>query len=263
MLADLLRSRRRAGGLTLREAARLIGISPGYLSSLEHGRNPTTGRPPTPSPPVLAAIGRTLGIDLGTLLDLAGAAPPPSTHVLLVRLGGDGPSALEGARLAVSADVDQWLEISLPPAATAGALPSALTHHQVGAGGLGLVFGAAARPLAHVADPDDLLAAEETWEHDVARACRDTLGRAPAANVCVYRAEDIRGVRAGDPLAVALALVRTHPRVAAQHDDGDVTTGPAAIEALFRELRPDAIAPATWAQLAGAAARGLGRWAPS
>ena len=48
---------------------------PGYLVELEHGRNPTTGRAPMPSPTVLAGIGRALDVDLATLLDLAGVTP--------------------------------------------------------------------------------------------------------------------------------------------------------------------------------------------
>ena len=254
MLADVLRSRRQACGLTLREAARRIGVSPAYLSSLEHGRNPTTGRPPTPSPRVLAGLAGVLDIDLETLLGLAGAAPPASAHVLLVQLGRAHMPALEGARRAVPDGVDEWVEVSEP--AGLAALRSA--H-----GTLGLVFGAVTRPLAHAADPAAVLAAEETWEDDVARACLGPLGRAPAANVCVYREADIRTAGDGDPLAVALALLRTHPRVAAQRDDGEVVTGAPAIEALLAALRPEAVAPATWAQLTAAAARGLGRWARS
>jgi len=50
---------------------------------------------------------------------------------------------------------------------------------------------------------------------------------------------------------------------AAQCDDGNVATGADATALLLEALRPDAVAAATWTQLAAAAARGLGRWAPA
>jgi transcriptional regulator with XRE-family HTH domain len=274
MLADLLRRRRGELGLSLREAARRIGISPAYLSSLEHGRNPSTGRPPVPSPPVLGEIGRVLGIDLETLLGLAGAGVPPrSAHVLLVQLGTGGRPAVDGAQ-AVAPGVDAWVELAEPlgvgpgrrdydPALALQALRMQLRGRRADGGAFGLIVGATARPLGRVADPGPLLAAEETWEDDVARACLEPMGRAPAANVCVYREADIRALEADEPLAVALALVRAHPLVAAQREDGEVLAGAAAIEELLRRLHPEAVASATWAQLAAAAARGLGRRAPA
>ena len=92
-----------------------------------------------------------------------------------------------------------------------------------------------------------------------AHACSAPLGAAPAANVCVYRAADIRGVQGGDPLAVALALIEAHPHVAVQREDGGVITGAGAIEVLLGLLRPAAVSPATWTRMAAAAGRGLGR----
>jgi transcriptional regulator with XRE-family HTH domain len=271
MLGHLIRRRRDALGLSLRETARRIGISPGYLVGLEHGRNPTTGRPPTPSPPVLAAIGRVLDVDLDTLLDLAGAAPRPSAHVLLVQLGEGELPARAGARRALAGRADSWVELAEPLGLTAAgdgydadlalrALERRMARVPPAAGErrLGLIFGAGSRPLRTVANPDALIAAEATWERDVAAACRGVVGAEPVANVCVYREADLRTVAGGDPLGVALALVRAHPHVAAQHAEG-VTTGPAAIEAILGALRPEPIAPETWAPLAAAAAAGLHR----
>ena len=112
MLGDAIRQRRQGLGLSMREAARRIGISTGYLVELEHGRNPTTGRAPMPSPTVLAGIGRALDVDLATLLDLAGVAPRRSTHMLLVQAGGGRRSARAAARRAATATVDTWIEIA-------------------------------------------------------------------------------------------------------------------------------------------------------
>jgi transcriptional regulator with XRE-family HTH domain len=271
VLADVVHGARVARSLSLREAARRIGISPAYLSSLEHGRNPATGRPPVPSPPVLAEIARVLDLDLEMLFGMVATAPP-SAHVLLIQLGQGTLPAVDGARQAVAADVDEWWEISelldlnagrrYCPAQAMQALQARLEYAPPTGGPHGLIFAAAARPLARAADPCELLAAEETWEHDVACACVEHLGAAPAANVCVYREADIRALRKVDPLIFALGLVRTHPRIVAQCDDGNVATGADATALLLEALRPDAVAAATWTQLAAAAARGLGRWAP-
>jgi transcriptional regulator with XRE-family HTH domain len=257
MLGDQLRSRRRELGLSLREAARRIGISPAYLSSVEHGRNPSTGRAPVPSAVVLAAIARVLGLELETLLELAGAAPAASAHVLLIQLGAARCPVLYGARRGVTTHVDRWLEVP------ARKLTAQIVAAAAATDPFGLVFGATARPLARGADPAGLLAEERTWEEDIARTCVAAGAGPPAANVCVYRETDIRGVRTGDPLAVALALVGSHPHVAAQADDGTVIRGAEAVEALLTELRPDGISAPTWSVIAAATARGIGQGTPA
>lgn len=86
-LGGILRRRRDQLGLSMREAARRIGIAPSYLASFEQGRNPPTGRPPVPSPKILVAMGQVLEIELASLLDAVGAAPSPSVHLLLYQTG--------------------------------------------------------------------------------------------------------------------------------------------------------------------------------
>jgi transcriptional regulator with XRE-family HTH domain len=262
MLGDLMRQRRERLGLPVREAARRIGISTGYLVELEHGRNPTTGRAPVPSPTVLAGIGRTFDVDIATLLDLTGAAPRRSAHVLLVQDGTGRRSVRAAAARAVGAPVDAWIEIAgqgrpgTALRAVADAVPA------VSAAGrerrFGLIFGARSAALRAGEDPGPILAAERTWEDDVAAVCKEAAGAAPAANVCVYRRADLDAVR-GDPLTVALELIAAHPHVAMQDRRGAVTTGPAAIEAILVALRPADVAPEAWASLAAAAALGLHR----
>ena len=197
MLGDAIRQRRQGLGLSMREAARRIGISTGYLVELEHGRNPTTGRAPMPSPTVLAGIGRALDVDLATLLDLAGVAPRRSTHMLLVQAGGGRRSARAAARRAATATVDTWIEIAGrgDPAralrAAAEAVPGA--SHADPDRRLGVVFAASPSALRTPEGRAAMLESERTWEADVATACRAAAGIEPAANVCVYREADIRG----------------------------------------------------------------------
>jgi hypothetical protein len=263
MLGDAIRERRQGLGLSMREAARRIGISTGYLVELEHGRNPTTGRAPMPSPTVLAGIGRALDVDLAALLDLAGVTPRRSAHMLLVQMGGGRRSARVAARRAVTAAVDAWIEVAgrgdptraLRTAAEAVSnAPEADPSRR-----LGLVFEASPSVLRTPEGRSAVLASERTWEDDVAAACRASAGIEPAANVCVYREAAICGGGGSDALETAIALVRSHPHVVVQAQDGTLRSGPAAIEAVLATVRPPAVGADAWAALVAAAAVGLHR----
>jgi transcriptional regulator with XRE-family HTH domain len=260
----MLRVRRERLGLSMRETARRIGISPGYLVALEHGRNPSTGRPPMPSPPILASIGQVLGIELATLLDVAGAPTARSAHLLLYQTGPEQLSALDGARRAFAGRVDAWLEVVAPRSHESERTPAALAEIVATADWradrrVGLIFGAGSNPLRSARSPEALLRSEATWEDDVAAACRPAFGAGPAANVCVYREADVRGLARVDPLTTALGLIQTHPHVALQDPSGAVTTGPAAVEAILVGVRPAGIGAESWAALATAAGVGFQR----
>ncbi len=261
-LGALVRRRRTQLGLSLRAAASRIGISPSYLLALEHGRNPTTGRAPIPSPPIVSALGSVLGIAPATLLAMAGAPAARSVHLLLYQGGTAERSPAAAARRCFGDRVGRWVELGpigvsdsngrlYEPGRALAMLAAALADTP--GGRPGLIFGASSDTLRTVANPLDLLGSEATWEHDVAAV----LGGEPPANVCVYREADIRGL--ADPLAAVMTLLRAHPRVAVQEADGGLTTGPAAIETILTAARPAGMDAEAWAQLAGAAAIGLHR----
>jgi transcriptional regulator with XRE-family HTH domain len=291
-LGGILRRRREQLGLSTREAARRIGISPSYLIALEQGRNPTTGRAPIPSPPILAAIGRVLAVDLATLLDLSGAPTPRSAHLLLYQPGAGHQPPLEPARRLFAGQVDHWIEIvdprrpddaEPPPGDVLVRRRRPPASHSLGHRGaldvlsdvlgemqrpgpqprLGVVFGSASALLRSLENPLALLESETTWEHDIAAEFKAALDIEPAANVCVYREADIEELAPRfDPLAMLLRLIQTHPHVAVA-DRGDVTTGPAAIETILAAARPAGVSSETWASLARAAAAGFARDAAS
>ena len=259
----MIRQRRQGLGLSMREASRRIGISTGYLVELEHGRNPTTGRAPMPSPTVLAGVGRALDIDLATLLHLAGVTPPRTAHVLFVQASGARRSARAAARRAVAGSVDAWMEVA-GRGDPAGALRAVADLVAGQANGdpnrrLGLVFQASAGALRTRDIRQAVVVSERTWETDVATVCRAAAGTEPTANVCVYREADIRAAGPADSLATAIDLIRAHPHVVVQDRDGRLSAGPAAIEAILAAVRPEAVGTHTWAALAAAAAVGLYR----
>ncbi len=290
-LGAIVRRRREQARLSLREAARRIGISSSYLMAIEKGRNPTTGRAPTPSPRILAAITRVLDVDMATLLAASGAAAPDSVHLLLYQTGPAPCSPIKAARAVFAGRVDAWIEIVDPDGArgdlprpndvvvssraplgpvTAGSvfeMPRVLDHlSDVLAGAarssppprLGIIFGAHSRTLRSVDNPGSMIACERTWESDVGALCRATLGDAPAANVCVYREADLQELAPRlDPLGAVVDLLETHPLVAVEDGQGHVTTGPAAIEAILTGARPSGVSAKTWETLARAAAAGL------
>jgi transcriptional regulator with XRE-family HTH domain len=289
----MLRHRREQLGLSMRETARRVGISPSYLVAIEQGRNPSTGRAPIASPPILAAIGQVLGIELATLLDVSGVPTSRSAHLLLFQTGSAHLSPLDAARRVFAGRVNVWIEIIDPRASTERATPDDVLVRTRGPLGLarsglrvyepnrvlgavaevlaqaaglngehrlGLIFGANSNLLRAIENPVALLESETTWEHDVAAACQAALGVEPVANVCVYRESDIQELAAHvDPLTTVLSLVQTHPHVAVQDRHGAVAIGPAAIETILTAVRPAGINSNTWASLASAAAVGLTR----
>jgi transcriptional regulator with XRE-family HTH domain len=257
-LGSLLGQRRRALGISMRTAARRAGISASYLLDLEHGRNPSTGRAPMPSPPVLAALGDVLEIDVAALLHAAGVPQRRSAHMLLFQVGRGRLSARDGARRAAGGGIDTWIEVPGAARGDAAEIVARLAGLGV-AGRIGLIFGAHANVLGSADDPAAVLERERTWETDVAAVYRTVFGGEPAANVCVYRESDIRALSRIDPLRAVLDLAQTHPHVAVQERGGELTVGPAAIERILASARPAAIRPDSWARLSAAAAVGLHR----
>jgi transcriptional regulator with XRE-family HTH domain len=273
----------------MREAARRVGISQSYLVSLERGRNPSTGRPPVPSPPILAALARVYDVELATLLDASGLARAKSGHVLLYQTGPGHRSPLEAARCLFAGRVDAWIEFVDPRRADDPAPPPAdvvvrerrlldstswettrvlegladvlrEASRSNGHRRLGVIFGGSSACLRTVENPPALLESEATWEHEVAASFQAVLGSEPVANVCVYREADIEELAPRlDPLGAVLQLVRGHPNVAVEDATGALTTGPAAIEAILAVARPPGVNSENWRALARAAAVGLAR----
>ena len=67
-LQEFLVQYRKRNGLSQRQLAERCGLSNGYISMLEHGKNPASGKPLAPQLPALAKLAAGMGITLTELL---------------------------------------------------------------------------------------------------------------------------------------------------------------------------------------------------
>lgn len=68
-LGDLIIQYRASHGLSQRQFASICGLSNGYISMLERGKNPSTNKPVTPTIPQLKKLATGMSISLMDLLD--------------------------------------------------------------------------------------------------------------------------------------------------------------------------------------------------
>ncbi len=293
-----VRDRRQRLGLSVRALAARAGISPAYVTAIELGRNPTTGRPAVPSIRVVSRLAAALELDpshiltsIGRADETHGSAPAgASGHVLFYSLGKLSDPLATAERM-FGATVDHWLHVADPrdgdPGLPAGRLtvcrwplgtfPYAERHlvtaHIVEAleaeverlaplqagRRVGLVIADCSAVMRWVQNAQAEVHLEQSWNEEVDRIWRKHLHAAPAVDICAYRHADIEALGLSiDQLATALDLVRLHHRVVLLDDEG-TTTGPAAIRGILGNARPAGVDASTWFDLAAAAADSLVR----
>lgn len=74
-IGDYLKNLREKRGLSIREAARRVGISYTRLQELERGISRTTGKPTSPSTEILIKIAKGYEQPIPVLLEMAGLSP--------------------------------------------------------------------------------------------------------------------------------------------------------------------------------------------
>ena len=75
LLGDLIRDYRDSHGLSQRQFASQCNLSNGYISILEKGLNPSTGKPVTPTLPQLKKLADGMGMTLSELFEKADDMP--------------------------------------------------------------------------------------------------------------------------------------------------------------------------------------------
>ncbi|MFN8202755.1 MAG: helix-turn-helix transcriptional regulator [Solirubrobacteraceae bacterium] len=286
-----VRDRRQELGLSLRALAARAGVSPAYVTSIERGHNPSTGRPPVPSIHVVANLAAELGLDVSGLVRGMGVSDPtlPDDHVLLYCLDMPPAGLLDLLDRRFGAEVDHWVYVADPregdaedldgrativrwelgtfpyetrhldPADLVAALEETVRAVAPAQSGrrVGLAIADCSAVMRWVQNAASEVALEETWHDHVHRIWAQHLGGPPAIDVCAYRHDDLQALGLTiDQIATALALIRDHHRVLVVDDD-DVVTGFPAIRRILQRVQPPGVSASAWSDLTSAAAEAL------
>lgn len=68
-IGEIVKEYRKSNGLTMQDFADRIGKSKGYISMLERGKNPQTGKPIAPTLETLQSIANVMNVDFNDLID--------------------------------------------------------------------------------------------------------------------------------------------------------------------------------------------------
>ena len=282
--------------MSVRGLASKAGVSPAYVTAIELGRNPTTGRPPVPSIRVVAQLSSALELDFARVIATIGAVGADvggaEEHVLLYCIGERGRDILGAIDRLFGGSVDHWLYIADPRegalctlAARAtvcrwnlGTFPYDHSHLdprkildaldlEVGrlapthiGERVGLAIADCSAVMRWVQNAEAEVEFERTWHGHTQRIWRERLDGFPAIDVCVYQHADIDAIGLNiDQVSTALDLVRVHDRIVVLDQEGDVMTGAPAIRRILELVRPSGISTAAWSDIGAAAAESLAK----
>ena len=89
-IGEIVKLYREEHGLSQRQFAERCGdITNGYISMLEQGKNPSTGKPLVPSIEKVASLARAMGMSLHQLVDKADDSPVSTGQVEIPPVGID------------------------------------------------------------------------------------------------------------------------------------------------------------------------------
>lgn len=98
-LGQLITSIRRDQHLSLRKLAALTGLSRTYLNNLEKGKDPSSGKPLTPSLPTLRKLATGLSVPLHELIALAECSPDSSGPLVAEMVASENFHELHGENI--------------------------------------------------------------------------------------------------------------------------------------------------------------------
>lgn len=285
---EAVRQQRKLQRLSLRALAQSVGLSASYLSSIECGRNPTTGRPPQPSVGAVDRLCELLKLDRAAIFSHGAHRHDHHSgceHVLLYRLDERRDGLHEISQRMTGGTVAHWLCIVDPNTEAeptegfhawswpyrSGPYPGdyleverivdALASRavglkdRVGSDSYGVIIADCSSVMRWVVNPDAEVDYEEEWCQRSGDALSATLGSEPAVNMCVYHQRDFEAMSQRlDRLNSVLRLIDTHERVAAVLQDGTVVEGSQAVFEILRENRPDSVSSAAWRTISAALA---------
>lgn len=282
-----VRERRKALRISIRKLAEDSRISPSYISAIESGRNPATGRPPEPSVGVVERLHRALEITDSVFGSSGNTCVDgcDHNHVLLYRMDDELKSLAEILEEGFGADVQQWLCISDPRRVEEsdenfiswhwpfGELPYPDTYlipdrigdaldtrvesiaDAVSAQDYGLVIADCSAVMRWIINPESEIDYEDRWHARSTEILQRHIGRQPKLNICVYSHRDIEALEKQiDVLDTILRLFSVHSQTFVVDHAGHVLSGPEAVAAVLAESRPGGVSSSAWRSLCGAAA---------
>ena len=104
-IGEIVKQYRDEHGLSQRQFAERCGdITNGYISMIEQGKNPSTGKPIVPSIEKVASLARAMGMTLHQLVDMADDSP--------VSTGADEKYRALGQQLTAPSRSTEWRMLS-------------------------------------------------------------------------------------------------------------------------------------------------------
>ncbi len=285
-----VRQHRETLQISMRRLASESGISPSYLSAIESGRNPATGRPPEPSARVVERLCSALDLPRTIFtsdFDEDHHGSCSDNHLLLYRMDErrDGLGAY--LREMTDSSLDQWICIADPSAP--GADGDLVTLHwpygsdpypdgflvadrigealgrevaarkdEMPAGDYGLAIADCSSVMRWVVNPDAEIDYEDLWVEQSTAALTQAISRAPRSNVCVYHQRDFAALAERiDPLDTLLRLFQVHEHSFTVDPDGKLRSDAEAVHLALADQRPGDVSSSAWRKITKAAARAL------
>ncbi|MEO9777994.1 MAG: helix-turn-helix transcriptional regulator [Sedimentitalea sp.] len=282
-----VRERRKALRMSIRKLAENSDISPSYVSAIESGRNPATGRPPEPSIGIVERLNSVLGISNSVFRPGRSMCGPgcQHNHALLYRLDDGKVELRQILNQAFGTEVNQWICISDPrqiqesdeeliawhwpfgsfpypdnflvPDRIGDALEAQVEKvaSQITSENYGVVIADCSAVMRWMINPDAEVDYEDQWIERSTEIFQRILGRAPVVNTCVYAHRDLEALaKQIDVLDTILKLFAAHSQTFAVDHSGQVLSGSKAFSAVLADSRPGGISSSAWRSISGAAA---------
>ncbi len=282
-----IRERRKALRISIRKLAKDSGVSTSYISSIECGKNPATGRPPEPSVRVVERLNNALG-NPNTFFDtkkpICGSGCDQN-HSLIYRLDDSRGNLKHILNNAFGSQVDQWVCITDPrepsnlddelitwqwpfgefpypdnfliPERIEEALEAEVEKisKQITEENFGLVIADCSAVMRWMINPDAEVEYEQRWIERSTEIFKRIVGKGPVVNACVYTHRDLEALANNiDVLGTILSLFSAHSHTFAVDQAGEVLSDAAAVSAVLAESRPEGVSSAAWRQMSSATA---------
>lgn len=283
-----IRERRKSLRMSIRELANKSGISSSYVSAIECGKNPATGRPPEPSMSIVERITNALGIPnafINKNNSICGSSCDQN-HSLIYRLDDSRGNLQHILDEAFGEKVNQWICIGDPREPSnssdsnliswqwpfgkfpypdtflvAERIEEALEKElkqiakQITGKKIGIVIADCSAVMRWMVNPDAEVEYEDRWIERSTEIFNEIIGKTPIVNACVYSHKDIEALDKNiDVLDTILSLFSAHSHTVTVNSSGKILNGEQAVSAVMKQSRPKGVSNAAWLHISSATA---------